>query len=149
MLRIEATEPPPWVGPCMTAASSSTTPSSLGRPPKPTEWSLGSASTIATPSIAASSGSCPFLTSSIAFSTARRPLPLATTIGFFVPAGLTGAAPIASVLRLAAAVVPMKRRRFTVRCMNVLPFAFIEMVVEANTEQRFASSWSSAFRCVS
>ena len=33
MLRIEATEPPPWVGPCMTAASSSTTPSSLGSPP--------------------------------------------------------------------------------------------------------------------
>ena len=33
MLRIEATEPPPWVGPCMTAASSSTTPSSLGIPP--------------------------------------------------------------------------------------------------------------------
>ena len=83
MLRIEATEPPPCVGPCMTAASSSTTPSSLGRPPKPTEWSLGSASTIATPSIAASSGSCPFLISSIAFSTDARPLPLATTIGFF------------------------------------------------------------------
>ena len=108
MLRSDATEPPPWVGPCITAASSSTTPSSLGRPPRPTEWSLGSASTIATPSIAASSGSCPALTSSIARSTARNPLALETAIGRRLPAGLVGAAPIASVPRLAAAVEAMK-----------------------------------------
>ena len=41
MLRIEATEPPPWVGPCMTAASSSTTPSSFGSPPEADRVVLG------------------------------------------------------------------------------------------------------------
>ncbi len=118
MLRIEATEPPLWVGPCMTAASSSTTPSSLGSPPSPTEWSLGSASTMATPSIAASSGSCPFLTSSMAFSTVRRPLPLAIAIGRFDPTGLTDPAPIASVATLAVAVEAMKRRRLIIFLMD-------------------------------
>ena len=53
----------------------------VGQSAQPTEWSLGSASTMATPSIAASSGSCPVLTSSIAFSTARSPLALETAIG--------------------------------------------------------------------
>ena len=80
----------------------------VGQSAQPTEWSLGSASTIATPSIAASSGSCPCLTSSIARSTARNPLALETAIGRRLPTGLVGAAPMASVLRLAAAVEAMK-----------------------------------------
>src|SRR5208337_4744609 len=63
--------------------------------------------------MAASSGSCPCLIIAMAFSTARKPLPLATTMGRLDPGGSTGAAPIASVLRLAAVVVCKKRRRFT------------------------------------
>jgi hypothetical protein len=49
----------------------------------------------------------------MAFATARKPLPLATTMGRLDPGGSTGAAPIASVLRLAAVVLCKKRRRFT------------------------------------
>ena len=63
--------------------------------------------------MAASSGSCPCLIIAMAFSTARKPLPLATTMGRLGPGGSTGAVPIASVLRLAAVVVCKKRRRFT------------------------------------
>src|SRR5208337_1154869 len=63
--------------------------------------------------MAASSGSCPCLIIAMAFSTARKPLPLATTMGRLDPGGTTAAAPMASVLRLAAVVVCKKRRRFT------------------------------------
>ena len=44
ILRTPPTEPARRVGPCMQQASSSTTPSSLGKPPRPTESSLGSSS---------------------------------------------------------------------------------------------------------
>ena len=44
MLRTPPTEPARRVGPCMQQESSSTTPSSLGKPPRPTESSLGSSS---------------------------------------------------------------------------------------------------------
>src|SRR5205823_10326190 len=56
-----------FVGPCMQLASSWTTPSSLGRPPSPTDMSFGSSSTTFTPAIAASSGSAPAATMSYAF----------------------------------------------------------------------------------
>ena len=85
----------------MTAASSSTIPSSFGVPPRPTEWSLGSASTTATPAIAASSGSAPSLTICMAISTALR-LPLEMTTGRFEPGFFIGAAPMDRVARLAA-----------------------------------------------
>jgi len=49
----------------------------------------------------------------MACSTARKPLPLATTMGRLDPGGSTGAAPIASVLKLAAVVFCKKRQRFT------------------------------------
>ncbi len=42
--RTAATEPARRVGPCMQQASSSTTPSSFGKPPRPTVSSLGSSS---------------------------------------------------------------------------------------------------------
>ncbi len=104
----------------MTDASSSTTPSSFGVPPNPTEWSLGSASTIATPAIAASSGSAPFLIISIAISTVLRLL-LAITMGRLGPVGLGSAAPMANVLKLRPvnAVEPMKCRRFKLDCIGV------------------------------
>jgi len=89
MLRSPATPAPPWVGPCITEASSSTTPSSFGVPPRPTECSLGSASTIATPAIAASSGSAPWRTSSIAISTVFSQ-PLAITTGLRGPGFFSG-----------------------------------------------------------
>src|SRR5271165_5379308 len=63
--------------------------------------------------MAASSGSRPSLIIVMAFSTARKPLPLATTTGRMGPGASAGAAPIANVLRLAAVVLRKKRRRFT------------------------------------
>jgi hypothetical protein len=47
----------------------------------------------------------------MAFSTQRSPLPLATMIGRLEPGGPGALAPMSNVLRLAAEVVPMKRRR--------------------------------------
>src|ERR671916_459505 len=70
----DATAPARLVGPCMQLASSCTTPSSFGRPPRPTEVSSGSSSWMTTPSMAASSGSRPWRMSS----TARPPSPPAT-----------------------------------------------------------------------
>ena len=95
----------------------------VGVPPRPTEWSLGSASTIATPAIAASSGSAPFLIISMAISTVLR-LPLAITTGRLAPVGFGSAAPMASVLKLRPvnAVVPMKCRRFSLGCMEQCPW---------------------------
>ena len=57
--RLAATDPARLVGPCMHEASSCTTPSSLGNPPSPTDWSLGSRSTTLTPETIASSVSPP------------------------------------------------------------------------------------------
>ncbi len=60
MLRTPPTDPARRVGPCMQQASSSTTPSSLGRPPSPTLSSFGSSSGPLTTRRAASSVSPPF-----------------------------------------------------------------------------------------
>src|SRR6185369_4112438 len=69
----------------MQLASSSTTPSSLGRPPYPTLVSRGSNSTILTPAITASSVSPPPLSSSMALAQQLMPplneLALDTTTG--------------------------------------------------------------------
>src|SRR5271168_1461321 len=65
MRRTLATEPARRVGPCITLASSSVSPSSLGSPPKPTDVSLGSSSTTVTAAIAASSVSPPFCRTSM------------------------------------------------------------------------------------
>src|SRR5262249_6865833 len=59
MLRTPPTEPARRVGPCIQQASSSTTPSSLGKPPSPTLSSSGSFSGPETVVMAASSVSAP------------------------------------------------------------------------------------------
>src|SRR6478609_3813099 len=79
---MEATDPARRVGPCMTEASNSTTPSSFVNPPYPTLLSSGSNSLMFTPAIAASSVSAPDLRSSIAFEQARAPFELETTMLF-------------------------------------------------------------------
>lgn len=61
MSRRAATAPASSVVPSMRAASSSTTPWMLGKPPRPTLWSLGSASATMTPPSAASSALPPRL----------------------------------------------------------------------------------------
>jgi len=75
------TAPARLVGPCITLASSCTTPSAFGRPPSPTDWSFGSSSWMLTPAIAASSGSLPATIRSYATFTPRMPLSLAMTTG--------------------------------------------------------------------
>src|ERR1700722_5723892 len=62
---MDPTAPARRDGPCITLASSSTTPSSLGKPPYPTLSSLGSSSTLVTTASAASSVSPPDLSSAI------------------------------------------------------------------------------------
>src|SRR6267378_1263580 len=76
MRRTLATDPARCVGPCMTLASSSTSPSSLGSPPYPTESSLGSSSTTVTAATTASSVSPPFLRMSMPLSRACNPFAL-------------------------------------------------------------------------
>src|SRR5712664_2551543 len=76
MRRTLATDPARCVGPCITLASSSTSPSSLGSPPYPTESSFGSSSTTVTAATTASSVSPPFLRISMPLSSACRPLAL-------------------------------------------------------------------------
>ena len=85
MLRTLATAPARRVGPCITLASSSTMPSSFGSPPKPTEVSFGSSSTIVTPCTTASSVSPPALITSKAFLQAAVPFALEMTISFGPP----------------------------------------------------------------
>ena len=60
--------------------------------------------------------------------TACKPLPLATMIGFFAPAGLTGEAPIESVLRLAAAAEVTNRRRL-IEVLMVLQSRLVNYLV--------------------
>src|ERR1019366_2096172 len=87
----------------MQLASSSTTPSSLGRPPYPTLVSRESSSTIFTPAIAASSVSLPPWISSIALAQQLMPplnaLALDTTTGF-------GRASEAAVRAMGSAATP-------------------------------------------
>src|SRR5580700_277665 len=90
MRRTPATDPALWVGPCITLASNSTSHSSLGKPPKPTESSFGSSSTIVTVATTASSVSPPFLRMSIPLSSACSPLALEMMIGRVPCAGATG-----------------------------------------------------------
>src|SRR3989304_550364 len=82
-----ATAPARRVGPCMHDASSWTTPSSLGRPPYPTDVSSGSNSWIFTPSIPASRVSTPRVGGGPAFSTP--PLHDVKALQPFAPAGRT------------------------------------------------------------
>src|SRR5579863_4747096 len=76
MLRTDATDPARPVGPCIQLASSSTTPSSLGNPPYPTEVSLGSSSTTVTAAITASSVSPPDFKIAMPLSSACNPFAL-------------------------------------------------------------------------
>src|ERR1700730_9001505 len=98
MRRTDATEPARWVGPCITLASSSTSPCSLGRPPYPTESSLGSSSTMVTAATTASSVSPPFLRMSMPRPSAFTPLALEMISGRLPCAA--GAAARASLLTL-------------------------------------------------
>ena len=76
------TAPARRVGPCMHDASSCTTPSSLGKPPSPTDWSSGSSSVMLTPAMMASSVSAFWrVIMSYAFATPRMPLAEEITIG--------------------------------------------------------------------
>src|SRR5579872_3214635 len=81
MLRTPPTEPAIRVGPCMQHESSSTTSSSLGRPPSPTLMSLGSSSWVLPTAIAASSVSLPLFSISYPWSIPFQPLALETRIG--------------------------------------------------------------------
>ena len=101
-----ATEPARFVGPCMQLASSCTTPSSLGSPPSPTDWSFGLSSTTFTPATIASSGSPPFASRSYATWMPRFPLastscPLSddTTMGRVPARGWRDARSTTSVMR--------------------------------------------------
>src|SRR5579864_3639578 len=79
---MDATDPARRDGPCITQASNSTTPSSLGKPPKPTLVSSGSSSLILTPAMTASSVSAPALSISMARAQAGPPLALEITMCF-------------------------------------------------------------------
>src|SRR4029077_1630087 len=123
MPSIAATAPARLVGPCMQEASSWTTPSSFGRPPYPTELSLGSSSWIFTPSMAASSVSVPRSTSSRARPTPRRPLAELTAAARAVRRRKTAGAPIAAPREVspseaaAAPAAPRNPRRVNGRSM--------------------------------
>src|SRR5207245_9111437 len=82
-------EPARRVGPCITLASSSTSPSSFGNPPYPTESSFGSSSTTVTAATTASSVSPPFFKMSIPLCSACTPFALEI---------LTGRLPLAGIL---------------------------------------------------
>src|SRR6266478_6106325 len=81
--RTLATEPARRVGPCITLASSSTSPSSFGNPPYPTESSFGSSSTTVTAASAASSVSPPLFKISMPFCSACTPFALEIIAGRF------------------------------------------------------------------
>src|SRR3954454_3348009 len=80
MRRTAPTAPARPVGPCIMEQSSSTSPSSFGRPPKPTESSLGSSSCALRTNIAASRVSPPRRISSYAPSMLWIPVYLQTII---------------------------------------------------------------------
>src|ERR1700674_3322617 len=106
MLRTPPTDPARRLGPCMQQASSSTTPSSLGRPPSPTESSFGSSSGPFTTRKAASSVSPPLFRKAKASSRYLTPLLAQIIIGrFTLPDG--SAARGASFLLLSCAFRPV------------------------------------------
>jgi hypothetical protein len=80
-----ATAPAPRVGPCITDASSCTTPAAFGSPPYPTLVSAGSSSTMFTPRTTASSVSPPPCSTRTASATAAVPFELAIAVGRSVP----------------------------------------------------------------
>src|SRR5207237_4582022 len=90
------TAPAAPVGPYMTEASNSTSPSALGSPPYPTPSSSGSSSTNTTPSTTASKVLPPALRIAMAFSTALIPLPLEITKSWLGPCGALCDCPIIS-----------------------------------------------------
>lgn len=81
MLRTPPTAPAVRVGPCMQHASNSTTPSSFGRPPRPTLWSFGSFSGPSTTLSAASRVSPPPERNAYASSRYLNPIPGANNHG--------------------------------------------------------------------
>src|SRR5579885_1336041 len=111
MRRTAATAPARPVGPCITLASSSTSPCSFGSPPSPTESSFGSFSTTVTAATTASSVSPPAFKMSIPLSSACNPFALEMISGRFPGgAGESGGAP--NAFRLAAPSVPTAPKRF-------------------------------------
>src|SRR5882762_2292704 len=115
MRRTLATEPARWVGPCITLASSSTSPCSLGRPPKPTESSLGSSSTTVTAATTASRVSPPFLRMSMPRPRAFTPLALEIISGRLPCAAATEGLGLANRLVTVAAALPASEVRKNLR----------------------------------
>ena len=76
-----ATEPAAWLVPSTIDASSSTSPSTFGRPPRPTLRSSGSASTTRAHASTASRALPPRARMRIPMGSAARPLPLETIVG--------------------------------------------------------------------
>ncbi len=115
ILRIDATEPQRRVGPCITLASSSTTPSSLGRPPHPTPCWVGSNSTVLTPATTASRVSPPDFKISIA-----RPqqafIPLLLAITMFLGPAAKSCSSMAAVAANAAEVRIKSRLAIFIGC---------------------------------
>src|SRR5690242_13999011 len=105
MRRSAATDPARCVGPCITHASSSTTPSSFGKPPYPTESSLGSSSTTVTVATTASSVSPPLFKISIPLSSACSPFALEIMIGRLPCAGRAGGAGASAASGLAKSLL--------------------------------------------
>src|SRR5260370_19198329 len=116
MRRTLATDPARCVGPCMTLASSSTSPSSLGSPPYPTESSLGSSSTTVTAATTASRVSPPFLRMSMPRPSALTPLALEMMSG-----RLPCAVGLAARERLLAAATGVARPKRSVTPAAALP----------------------------
>ena len=86
MLRAPPTDPARLVGPCMQQASSSTTPSSFGKPPSPTPSSSGSSSGPVTTRIAESSVSPPLAQMLVTPIEVGKPVVRAHDDGTFAPA---------------------------------------------------------------
>src|SRR5579885_3277215 len=111
MRRTAATAPARPVGPCITLASSSTSPCSFGSPPSPTESSFGSFSTTVTTATTASSVSPPAFKMSLPLSSACSPFALEMINGRF-PAGAGERGSTPKAFRLAAPSAPTAPNRF-------------------------------------
>src|SRR5437867_566816 len=115
------TAPQRQVSPSITLASSSTSPSSLGRPPYPTLVSCGSSSTILTPAMTASRGLPPPFRISIAFAVAFIPFALDITTGTEAAAFSTVSVPSTPPARPAAEVILRNSRRLILNCIWTSP----------------------------
>src|SRR5712692_8295519 len=138
MRRTLATEPARCVGPCMTLASSSTSPSSLGRPPYPTESSFGSSSTTVTAATTASSVSPPFLRISMPLSSACKPLALEM---------MSGRLPCAAGARLVRVGASAPFEREPPNSWPVLATALPASEVRKNLRRDQSSIWKASSAC--